>query len=65
MTLVTCSRRKENKTKRRILMTQSLQTPKLKQIYKERLYKVEPLQGFVKDIFDLEYCSMRGNESNR
>lgn len=65
MTLVTSSRRKENKTKNRILMHQSMQTPKLKQIYKERSYRVEPMQGLVKDIFELDYCWMRGNDSNR
>ena len=65
MTLVTSCRRKENKTKHRILMHQSLQTPKLKQIYKERSYRVEPMQGLVKDIFDLDHCWMRGNKSNR
>ena len=65
MTLVTSSRRKENKTKHRILMHQSLQTPKLKQIYKERSYKVEPMQGLVKNIFDLDHCWMQGNENNR
>ena len=65
MTLVTSSRRKENKTENRILMHQHLQKPKLKQIYKERSYRVEPMQGLVKDIFDLEHCWMRGATNNR
>ena len=65
ITLVTSSRRKENKTKQRILMHQRLQTPKLKQIYKERSYRVEPMQGLVKDIFELDHCWMRGNAGNR
>jgi hypothetical protein len=65
MTLVTSSRRKENKSKNRILMHQAMQTPKLKQIYKERSYRVEPMQGLVKEIFDLEHCWMRGNASNQ
>ena len=46
-------------------MHQTMQAPKLKQIYKERSYRVEPMQGLVKDIFDLDYCWMRGNANNR
>ncbi len=65
MTLVTSSRLKENKSKNRILMHQSLKAPKLKQIYKERSYRVEPMQGLVKDIFELDDCWMRGNAGNR
>ena len=65
MTLVTSSRRKVNKTENRIKMHRLMRTPKLKQIYKERSYRVEPMQGLVKDIFDLDRCWMRGNSSNR
>jgi len=65
MTLVTSSRRKENKSEHRKDMHRLMQTPKLKQIYKERSYRVEPMQGLVKDIFDLDRCWMRGNNSNR
>jgi hypothetical protein len=35
------------------------------QIYKERGFRVEPMQGIVKDIFDLDRCWMRGNNNNR
>ena len=28
-------------------------------------YKVEPMQGIVKDIFDLDRCWMRGDDNNR
>jgi hypothetical protein len=56
MTLVTSSRRKQNKTEDRIQMHRLMKTPKLKQIYKERSYRVEPMQGLVKDIFDLDRC---------
>jgi len=65
MTLVTSSRRKQNKSENRIQMHRLMQTPKLKQIYTERLYRVEPMQGLVKGIFDLDRCWMRGNSSNR
>jgi len=65
MTLVTSSRRKVNKSEKRIQMHLSMQAPKLKRIYKERSYKVEAMQGLIKDIFDLDRCWMRGNKSNR
>ena len=39
--------------------------PRFKQIYKERAYRVEPMQGLVKEIFDLDRCWMRGAENNR
>jgi hypothetical protein len=45
-------------------MHQRLQTPKLKQIYKEP-YRVEPMQGLVKDIFELDNCWIRRNADNR
>ncbi|ACL06467.1 transposase IS4 family protein [Desulfatibacillum aliphaticivorans] len=65
MILVTSSRRKVNKTPHRIRMHQLMQEPELKQIYKERSYRVEPMQGLVKDIFELDTCWMRGRKSNR
>jgi hypothetical protein len=34
------------------------------QIYKERSYRVKPMQGIVKDIFDLNRCWMRGDNYN-
>ncbi len=46
-------------------MHQLLQAPDLKQIYKERSYRVEPMQGLVKNIFELDQCWMRSNKSNR
>jgi hypothetical protein len=46
-------------------MRRELQRPELTQIYKERSYCVEPIQGLMKDIFDLEHCWMRGNCNNR
>ncbi len=65
MTLVTSSRAKHNKTETRINMHRLMRLPELKQIYKERSYRVEPMQGLVKEIFDLDRCWMHGNRSNR
>ena len=49
----------------RIKMHKIMTRPKCQQIYVERAYKVEPMQGLVKDIFDLDRCWMRGNDNNR
>ena len=65
MVLVTSSRFKENKSLERIRMHRLMRTDKLKQIYKERSYRVEPMQGLVKDIFELDRCWMRGSRNNR
>ena len=65
MTLVTCCREKMDKTENRRKMIKIMKRPKHKQIYKERSYRVEPMQGLVKEIFDLDRCWMRGNENNR
>lgn len=40
-------------------------TIKNKKIYKKRSTTVEPMQGLVADIFELNRCWMRGNNSNR
>jgi hypothetical protein len=45
-------------------MHRLMRTPELKQIYIGRSYRVEPMQGLVKDIFDLDRCWMRGKNSN-
>ena len=34
-------------------------------IYRQRAITVEPMQGLVKDIFDLHHCWMRGDANNR
>lgn len=64
MTLVTCCREKMDKTENRRKMIKIIRQPKHRQIYKERSYRVEPMQGLVKEIFDLDRCWMRGNENN-
>lgn len=65
MTLVTGSRRKINVSENRKAMHRLMRASKLKQIYKERSFRVEPMQGLLKNIFDLDRCWMIGNKSNR
>jgi len=54
-----------NKTEKRQEMIKVMNQPEHKAIYKERSYRVEPMQGLVKEIFDLARCWMRGEKSNR
>lgn len=65
MNLVTSCRPNMLTSSHRKKMHKFMMRPKHRQIYKERAYKVEPMQGLVKDIFDLDRCWMRGNDSNR
>jgi len=65
MTLITHCRESMDKTEQRRKMIKAMNKPEHKQIYKERSYRVEPMQGIVKDIFDLDRCWMRENENNR
>ena len=46
-------------------MIKVLKQKKHQHLYKQRRSTVEPMQGLVKDIFDLETCWMRGREHNR
>jgi hypothetical protein len=46
-------------------MVKILNQRKNKRVYKQRSYTVEPMQGLIKDIFELERCWMRGKENNR
>jgi len=65
MQLLTVPRRGMDKTPARKKMIQQMQTARNRQIYKQRAITVEPMQGLVKELFDLETCWMRGDESNR
>lgn len=65
MRLVTHCRKNMDKTPERRAFIQAMESPKNKQYYKERSQTVEPMQGVVKDIFELDRCWMRGNASNR
>ena len=63
--LVTYCREHMNKSEKRRQMIADMHQPLYQQIYKQRGYRVEPMQGIVKDIFDLNRCWMRGNDNNR
>jgi len=63
--LITCCRQNMHKSPHRKKMIQFMQRPKHKKIYRERAFKVEPMQGLVKEIFEIDRCWMRGNENNR
>jgi hypothetical protein len=65
MNLITYCRQNMDKSPRRKKMIQFMQKPKHQKIYRERSYRVEPMQGIVKDIFDLNRCWMRGEQNNR
>lgn len=63
--LVTCLRKNFIKSPQRKAMQRQMQTRANRQIYRERGVTVEPMQGLVKDIFELERCWMRGDVNNR
>jgi hypothetical protein len=65
MNLITYCRQNMDKTESRRKMILFMDKPKHKKIYRERSYKVEPMQGLVKDIFEIDRCWMRGNSNNR
>lgn len=65
VTLVTSCRKDKVVSENRQRMCKVMKQPKHKQIYKERSYRVEPMQGLVKNIFELDRCWMRGNQNNR
>jgi hypothetical protein len=54
-----------DKSPARKKMIKQMLTKKNRQDYKQRSTTVEPMQGLVKDIFELERCWMRGNDNNR
>lgn len=63
--LLTAPWKKFDKTPRRQQMIAELKTADNLRLYKKRSITVEPIQGLVKDLFDLDRCWMRGNASNR
>src|SRR4051812_41925751 len=63
--LLTTTRKGKDKSPKRKRMIKVLQKQKNKRLYTQRSYTVEPMQGLVKDIFELERCWMRGNANNR
>jgi hypothetical protein len=65
MRLVTSCRKKMNKTPLRRAMIKAMKTNRCRKYFKERSQTVEPMQGLVKEIFDLDRCWMRNDDSNR
>ena len=67
MTLITSPRknRNEDSSPERREMLEFLSRPSVKREYRKRSTYVEPMQGVVKDIFDLDVCWMRGDSNNR
>lgn len=46
-------------------MIAAMNSKKCQRYYKEQNQTVEPIQGKVLEIFDLDRCWMRGDASNR
>ena len=65
ITLLTAPRRGMNKTPERKEFIKKMNKKKYRKIYRKRSTTVEPMQSLVKDIFELDRCWMRGNDSNR
>lgn len=65
MLLLTTPRKGAAKSPARQRMVKILKQGKNQRLYKQRSYTVEPRQGLLKDIFELERCWMRGNANNR
>lgn len=65
MALVTVCRKKMNKTASRREMIKAMKRPCYQSYLRKRGQRVEPMQGLVKDIFEIERCWMRGNDNNR
>jgi len=65
MTLLTVPRRGMNKSPKRQEMISIIKEAENQKEYKNRSITVEPMQGVIKDIFELERCWMRGNANNR
>lgn len=63
--LITMPRKGMNKSESRKKYIADMLTAKNKKEYKKRSVTVEPMQGLMKEIFELETCWMRGNHNNR
>ena len=62
--LITCCRKSTDKTTEHKKMIRFMEKPKHNKIYRERSDKVEPMQGLIKNIFDLDRCWMFGESNN-
>lgn len=65
MQLLTVSRKGMDKTAERQQMIKEMSSDRNRKIYRSRSTTVEPMQGLVKELFELETCWMRGDANNR
>ena len=65
MPLVTSPRKGMDKSASRQQMVQQMRTPTNVRDDRKRSTTVEPMQGRMKEIFDLDTCWMRGDANNR
>lgn len=63
--LVTPPRRGKDKSALRRAMIRAMWTSRNRKEYKQRSVTVEPMQGLVAEIFELDRCWMRGAANNR
>lgn len=56
MQLIACCRKNMDKSPDRKKMIRFMEQAKHKKIYRERSYKAKPMQGLVKNIFDIDHC---------
>lgn len=63
--LVTAPRKFAHPSRERKQMFRDMLTPANRKAYKERSTTVEPMQGLMADIFELDRCWMRGDANNR
>jgi len=63
--LITKTRKGMDKTDSRQQMIKEMSAKQNQKDYLKRSTTVEPMQGLMDDIFDLDRCWMRGNDNNR
>jgi len=63
--LLTPPRKGKDKSESRRRMIKEMWTKSNRKQFRKRSITVEPMQGLIKDIFELERCWMRGDENNR
>lgn len=63
--LVTVPRKGMDKSESRKRMIEEMLTRRNKADYRKRSTTVKPMQGIVKEIFELDTCWMRGDANNR
>ena len=63
--LVTAPRKGMDKSPERQRMIKDMLTRRNRKDYRHRSTTVEPMQGLMDQMFELERCWMRGNSSNR